>query len=406
MNGHPRLRICYAAPGLSLLPSAGPTRNVLSVADALSQWADVTVAFRTILEPVETRKFRIIAMDAASTHTNGYDDDNGARGLHPFRHLAYCRTLSRFARTRAGEFDVVLEKGWRLSGLLAAACRRSGVSAALVENDVRIWSEPVRDLVGVSKYVLHCTAEHISKSSCRQLPIVIAETEELRAKLVARRGIPFDRVRVIGLGVDHALFRPRDQQHARASLRIPTEPAVLLYVGAMDQFHDLEPVIDALGRLGDASIELHVVGGGEYRVRCEARAGRAGIACRFHGRVPHAEVPSYIAAADICIAPYRTNAFPEGQVTFSTLKIPEYMACGRPVVSVPSPAIRRLIVEGVNGFAFPNGVASWLSFLRALPSREHLTRMGAAAAESVASIAWGHTARGYLDVCEQLVSRS
>lgn len=405
MTGRKRLAICYAAPGLNLLSSAGPTRNVLSVAEALSEWADVTVAFRTILEPIEPRRFQVIAMDAAPLSSNGHYDDNGTRGIQPLRHVAYCRRLSQFARERASAFDVVLEKGWRLSGLLAAAFRRAGVSSALVENDVRLWTEPVNGVVGLSKYMLHRTAEHLARSSCREVPVVIAETEELKASLVARRGIPPERIRVIGLGVDHALFRPMDQAAARQLLGIRPDPLVLLYVGAMDEYHDLEPVIDALGDLGRSSVELHVVGGGEYRERCEARAAQARIACRFHGRVSHAMVPQYIAAADLCLAPYRTSAFHQGQVTFSTLKIPEYMACGRPAVGVPSPAIRRLIQDGVNGFVFPNDVSSWVSSLRALPSRERLSEMGARASQAVSSIGWDNTARRYLEVCEQLVPR-
>lgn len=405
MSGGRRLAICYAAPGLNLLPSAGPTRNVLSVAEALGEWADVTVAFRTILEPIETSRFRVIAMDSAPPVSNGHYDDNGTRGLQPLRHVAYCRRLSRFARERARTFDVVLEKGWRLSGLLAAAFGRAGVSAALVENDVRLWTEPVKGLVGLSKYVLHCTAEQLARSSCRRVPVVIAETEELKARLVAHRGISPERIRVVGLGVDHALFHPTDQAEARQLLGIRSDPRVLLYVGAMDEYHDLEPVIDALGDLGQAPVELHVVGGGEYRERYEARAAQARIACRFYGRVPHAMVPKYIAAADLCIAPYRTSAFHQGQVTFSTLKIPEYMACGRPVVGVESPAIRRLIEAGVSGFVFPNDVGSWAAFLRALPSRERLAAMGAAAAQAVGLIAWDNTARKYLDICEELARR-
>ena len=112
--------------------------------------------------------------------------------------------------------------------------------------------------------------------------------------------------------------------------------------------------------LGIHSVELHVVGDGEYRVRCEEKARRAQIRLRFHGHVPHSMVPQYIAAADLCVAPYRTSAFHNGLLPFSTLKIPEYMACGRPVVSVPSGSIERLIEDRVSGFLFPNEVSSWV----------------------------------------------
>jgi glycosyltransferase involved in cell wall biosynthesis len=404
MSTRKRLSICYAAPGQNLLPTAGPTRNVLSVAEALSEWADVTVAFRSVLVPFDPKTYRVIAIEPASPASGNHKDDTATRGFHPVRHLAYCRRLQAFARECVGSFDVVLEKGWRLSGYLSACCHRAGVPAALVENAVSLWLDPVDDVRQLGKYMLHRAAVAVTNSCCRRIPIVIAETEQLKQQLVTHRGVPPDRIPVIRLGVDHRLFRPMDQQPARDALGIAPDSVVLLYVGGIDEYHDLEPVVDALG-LVKRGIELHVVGDGEYRARFEARAETAGIRSRFYGHVRHDTVAQYIAAADLCIAPYRTTAFHNGVVTFSTLKIPEYMACGRPVVSVPSPAIGRLIANGVNGFLFPNDASSWVSFVNALPSRECLAKLGRAAAEAAASIRWESTAKGYLQVCQQLTLR-
>ena len=402
MRADGRLAICYAAPGQNLLSSAGPTRNVLSVAEALSQWADVTVAFRNILEPINPSTYRVIAIEPESATSGGHKDDTATRGVHPLQHLSYCWRLDTFARQHASSFDVVLEKGWRLSGLLSASFRRAGVPTALVENTVSLWTDPVSGISGISKYALHRAAVTVTNACCHRIPIVIAETEQLKEKLVIHRGLSPDRIRVVELGVDHRLFRPMDQQGARDALGIAPDVPVLVYVGGIDEFHDLEPLIDALGRVKGA--ELHVVGNGEYRARAEARAASHGIRSRFYGHVPHPSVPHYIAAADLCIAPYRTSAFHDGLVTFATLKIPEYMACARPVVSVPSPAIQRLIEDGVNGFLLPNDTSSWTSFLAALPPRERLASIGRAAAESVRSIAWDRTARRYFEICEELTS--
>ena len=347
MSGRKRLSICYAAPGSNLVGTAGTTRNVLNLAEALSDWAEVTVAFRRIEMPPMSQRCRAVAIERDAPHARGFKDDNAVRGLHPFAHLTYCRTLWSFAAQNATTFDLVLEKGWRLSGYLSAAFRHYGVPGILVENDLRLWTEPVTGLGSAAKYSLHRLAELVSRVSCRRLPGIIAETEELKALLAARRGIPPDRIDVVGLGVDHDLFRPMNQSEMRAAKGIAPDALVLLYVGAMDEYHDLEPVIEALGRVRHPSVELHVVGEGEYRVRCEANATAAGIRARFYGYVPHAQVPAHIAAADLCLAPYRTRAFYEGRVTFSTLKIPEYMARARPVVSVPSGSITRLIEDGV-----------------------------------------------------------
>src|SRR5262245_4367309 len=152
MSSRERLSICYAAPGQNLLPSAGPTRNVLNLANALSEWADVTVAFRSIQEPIHPSKYRVIAIEPTAKKSMEAKDDNATRGLHPLRHMSYCRTLWSFSRQQRGSFDVVLEKGWRLSGYLLSAFRRRGVPGVLIENNVHFWSEPLTSLPGVAKY--------------------------------------------------------------------------------------------------------------------------------------------------------------------------------------------------------------------------------------------------------------
>ena len=147
-----------------------------------------------------------------------------------------------------------------------------------------------------------------------------------------------------------------------------------------------------------------MVGDGEYRARCEEKAARVGLSARFYGHVDHSLVPRYISAADLCIAPYRTSACQNGILPFSTLKIPEYMACGRAVASVPSGPIERLIEDGVSGFLFPNEVSAWTAFLKTLPSREKLGQMGAAAVQAVDSVSWEKTAMRYLQLCERLTA--
>jgi glycosyltransferase involved in cell wall biosynthesis len=377
---------------------------VLSVANALSQWADVTVAFRSIPHAVQIDKYRVIAIDPTTTDSAGYADDNATRGIHPLAHLLYCGTLDAFASKHAGAFDVVLEKGWRLSGLLSAAFRRRGVPGVLIENDVRLWTEPLNDLRQLAKYVLHLAADRVARSCSRRACVVVAETRELKDMLVTCRKISPERVQVVGLGVDRKVFRPMDQVAARRALGIPLDVTVLLYVGAMDEYHDLEPVIDALGRGASLNMELHIVGGGEYRDRCEAKARHVTTAARFHGPVPPMSVPQYIAAADLCLSPYRTSAFRHGTVPFSTLKIPEYMACGRAVVGVPGGGIQSLITNGISGFLLCNDVDSWIAFLLALPGREHLEVMGRAAMRAVESLSWDSTAVRYLEICEELAS--
>ena len=397
-----RPSVCYAAPGHALLSTSGTTRNMLSLAKALSRWADVTVAFRSIRQPIQCDNFKMIAIDSEPEIPSERKDDVAARGLNVFAHMSYLRKLSDFSRQSAPSYDLVFEKGWRLSGFLSSACRRQGVPGVLVENDVHYWSESIGSAGAVAKYGAHRAAQCLARFYSRRIPLVIAETDELKNMLVAERGVRPECIEVVGLGVDHELFHPLDQASCRDVLGIPPQAFVLLYVGGMDNYHDVGPVIDALARVRVPGLELHLVGDGEFRGAYEARSRYARVPVRFHGQVPHDRVPKFIAAADLCLAPYRVNAFPNELVSFSTLKIPEYMACARPVASVPSGHIKRLIDDRVSGFLFSNDVPSWVTFLETLPSREKLKKMGAAAARAVESVTWEKTAARYLEVCQKL----
>jgi glycosyltransferase involved in cell wall biosynthesis len=400
-----RLSLCYAAPGQSLLGTAGATRNVLSVAQAMSQWADVTVAFRTIPEPLPPHTFRIMAIEDAARSGTVTRDDVAVRGLNPFTHVGYLREIRRFAAQAARTYDFVFEKGWRFSGYLACEVMRRGTPSGLIENDVRYWNEPLRGFRTLLRYGAQTATQFLASRCSRLVPLVIAETEELKDVLIALRGIAPERIEVVGLGVDHAMFHPREQAEARDGARIGRDATVLLYVGGLDIYHDLGPLIEALGRAARAGIELHVVGDGELRSEYEQAARRLHALATFHGQVAHERVPGFIAAADLCIAPYQPSKFYAGKITFSTLKIPEYMACARPVASVPHGHILRLIDDQVNGFLLANEVDAWIAFLNALPSRTRLEAMGREAAKRVAALSWEKTAEQYLDLARRLLTR-
>jgi D-inositol-3-phosphate glycosyltransferase len=233
--------------------------------------------------------------------------------------------------------------------------------------------------------------------------LVIAETEELKTMIVDARGVASEKIRVVNLGVDHALFRPMPQAASRGLFGVQADAFVLLYVGGMDTYHDLFPVLDAFTRVNVPLVELHLVGDGELRQAYEDRARNACMPVRFHGKVPHSKLAEFIAVSDLCLAPYRISAFPNQTVCFSTLKIPEYMACARPVASVPSGNIKRLIDHEISGFLFPNDPRSWIDFISALPSRRRLTAMGEAAYRRAECLTWERTAEGYLSACEPLI---
>jgi glycosyltransferase involved in cell wall biosynthesis len=395
MNPPRRLSVCYLVPGHDLLASVGPSRNVLNLAHALGRHADVTVAFRRTADAEVPAGMRVLEIQpdvAAATI-----DDAAMRGVSLADFLSFMRALHRFVDHDLRTFDVVLEKSWLLSGYVSSLCSRRGQLGVPVENIVSNPAHAARRQP-LKRLRLH-VAHWIAGRAMRRVPLVIAETDYLKKEIADCWKVRPERIAVVDLGVDRDLFRPIPQSVARRRLGVAEERTVLVYVGVLDYTHDLEPAIRALGAAPDRGIELHVVGDGRRREEYARLATASGARLVFHGRVPHAEVPYWIAAADLCLAPYDASAFASGELGYATMKIPEYLSVGRPVVSVASGRIRTLVDNGTTGFLFPNDAALWTAFLADLPSRARLHDMGKAAAASKLP-SWDDTADAYLALCQ------
>jgi glycosyltransferase involved in cell wall biosynthesis len=391
-----RLSIGYLVPGHHLMRTAGPSRNVLSLADALGRHADLTVGFRGALEQPTSSNYDVVELDPGSAPSEAVDDA-AVRGMSMGDLRAYMDTLQTFVQRH--DFDVVLEKSWLLSGYLASLYRERDTPTAVVENLVRVWTKGLRTPGDILGWARHRAVRTAVGRWMRQANLIIAETVPLANALVGHLDVRS--VEVVGLGVDHGRFQPGDRGAARKALGLDPVVPLLLYFGVLDRTHDLTGVLGALREL-DAPPALHIVGDGEERENYAELA--AGLPVVFHGRVPHEEVAPFIHAADLCVAPYDRGAFPDGEVAYSTLKIPEAMACGRAVATVHGIHTGALIEDGVSGLLTDNTASAWASLLRALPPLRTLDEMGARAAQRAASITWEGTAERYLALCEGLAS--
>jgi D-inositol-3-phosphate glycosyltransferase len=399
-GGGRRLRICYLVPGHGLLSTVGPSRNVLSLARALSAYADVTVAFRYRLEDRVPDGIQLIELEPEKRPARVIDDA-AMRGIGLAEFARYVARLRRFVRDSFGRFDVFLEKSWILSGHLSAYGLSRGIPGVPVENVVPSGARHVG--AGLAKRLRVEIGRRLAGPALRRVPVVLAETEQLKAQIVEVWGVAPDRVAVVPLGVDRELFRPRDQTEARRALGLGLDRTILLYVGVLDETHTLDGIVDALLTRRPAGVELHVLGDGPRRAAYAEKASTSGGTVILHGRVPHTAVPIWIAAADLCLAPYEPRAFATGALGYSTMKVPEYLSVGRPVAGSPSARMRELLRDGELGFEVPGDAASWCAFLDRLPNRERLAAMGRAALRHPPP-SWDDTARGYRAACERALA--
>ncbi|MBI3272531.1 MAG: glycosyltransferase [Planctomycetes bacterium] len=167
----------------------------------------------------------------------------------------------------------------------------------------------------------------------REAARIIAVTPQIRDHLVARYGVPPDRVRVVPNGVNTDQFRPIPSAEARRGLGLDPDVPTIGFIGnfatwqGIDLFLRAAPII---AREAARPPLFLVVGSGEQEDEYRRLAAGLGVAdrVRFTGQVPVRESVSWINAFDVAVALKRP--LPSG---YSPLKLYSYLACARPVVA-------------------------------------------------------------------------
>jgi len=146
----------------------------------------------------------------------------------------------------------------------------------------------------------------------RRAAAVIAVSDYLRRELECKLPGARGKTSVIDSGVDLERFSPE------VATQHQLESPAFLCVGSLTERKNVVRLAEAFDRLGEGSLTF--VGDGPLRARLEGRRG-----VHVAGRVPHDEVPSWIAAADVVCQPSLIE--PLGQ------SLLEAMACARSVVA-------------------------------------------------------------------------
>ena len=125
------------------------------------------------------------------------------------------------------------------------------------------------------------------------------------------------------------------------------------------------------------------------------RAEAEGISnITFTGFVPNQDLPIYQAAADILLMPYGrsimgSSGTADSASVASPMKMFEYMAAGRAILSADLPVIREVLNEKNAAFCEPDDVDAWERALRELLSDAPRRRaQGAQARMDVESYTW------------------
>ncbi|HWD07899.1 MAG TPA: glycosyltransferase, partial [Actinomycetota bacterium] len=286
----------------------------------------------------------------------------------------FTANLAAQVEQRLVGYDLIHSHYW-LSGRVATLLAgRWGIpfvhtfhTLGLVKNQGRARGEPVEPearLRGEARVIAEAEA-------------IIASSPQERSWLIDLYAAHPERIHVIPPGVDHSTFRPPaggDRVAAKVALgkalgmspveqRDLSHKHVLLFAGRLQPLKGAGTAIEALahligwGRVEPEGAVLLVVGGGSGAAgagepeRLQALATRLGVASavRFVDAQPHAALPGFYQAADVCFVPSYTESF--GLVAL------EAQASGTPVIGSAVGGLRSIVRHGQTGYLVSPGAA-------------------------------------------------
>jgi glycosyltransferase involved in cell wall biosynthesis len=124
----------------------------------------------------------------------------------------------------------------------------------------------------------------------------------------------------------------------------------------------------------------------------------------FTGRIPYEQVPFYISAADVCVAPFIKER--NSKIGLSALKTYEYLACGKPIVASSIPGVQDLIESSGGGISVapedPEELAA--AIVRLLSNKEIRDSMGKKGRRYVVeNHSWDGVSRKILEICKDII---
>jgi glycosyltransferase involved in cell wall biosynthesis len=147
------------------------------------------------------------------------------------------------------------------------------------------------------------------------------------------------KVKVVSNGVNIKRFYPIDNEklllHWKTRLGITEGDRVVAFVGNLAPWQGLNTLIDSAFHIlsREEKLKFLIVGDGLLKGDLVRKVLDSGFEKQFifTGMVDYEDVPFLINIADICVAPFILQR--NKMTGLSPLKIFEYMACGKPIVS-------------------------------------------------------------------------
>lgn len=290
------------------------------------------------------------------------------------RAAGYPGELAALVRLAVARRPAVVHWQWSLipllDGLAIRRLRRAGITAVLTAYNVlpherRPWQ--------ATQW----------RRLYRAVDGVIVHSHATRERLLALTGLAVEAVDVIPMAGDGPPT-PVDRAAARASLGLPPDGPVALFLGHVRPYKGVPDLVAAWPRVAAALPAATLVVAGPIGDGGAAAAAVAAVATAARvefrpGFVPTASVPAYLAAADVVVLPYRD--------TDDSAVLATALAHGRPVVATAVGGLPEALAGG-GGVVVERGDAGALAGALVSVLGDGGRRAALAQAARAAAAAW------------------
>lgn len=348
--------ICYIAPDVEVPHYRGSSTHVLELSKALT-----ALGHRVhVIARRGRRGLEVEEIDGITFH-RVYRGIVGPVSARPAGEGSSGASSSAMGGVYGRAYRLYLETCFALYvGYVSARIIDSCGLDVIIERETAFGAGAIASTMTGKPMVLEMIGPRFSSASMKRSAKVLAYSERMVPKEAMKKAV------FVRAAVNLDLFKPNPEAGKMVRQRLGLNGAVTVgYVGSFLGWHGVDDLLDAAEIIKGESGRVEFLMVGPHAESIVRSAEERGLrdSFRFVGPVPYEEVPSYVNACDILVAPYNIlhTASRRTKGIGSPLKVLEYMACGKPAIGSDLPQVADLVKDGETGLLFPQGDARSLA---------------------------------------------
>lgn len=196
---------------------------------------------------------------------------------------------------------------------------------------------------------------------------IVTSTEFEKDAIINIYGGSSEKIFIVPPGVNHFLFKPRNQIYSKDKLGLPINKKIILFVGRIDPIKGISLLIESIGKLKKVypeftnEVQVLIIGGDientkfwekdeVRRINNVVKREKLESCVRFIGSKAHTILPFYYSAATVVVMPSYYESF--------GLVVLEALASGATVLASKAGGLKILIKDKKNGRLFKKGDVS------------------------------------------------